>query len=315
MEKAKELIANAENLAIIMHTKPDGDTIGSALSLYYTLIKENKKVELLCDDVIPSKFDFIMPKCGLSDADKPKYDLIVSIDCSDVERLGKYYDIYRKTKNTVCFDHHKTNTRFAKHVVLRANYASTAELMFEFLEYYNRDLIDKRICECVYIGIVTDSGGFCYPEVSSNTHLIAARLYEYGINANYLYNKVFRSKSMKRFKLHMRAVSRARFYNDNAIALVCFFEKDFEETNTDISDTEGCINIVQNIDEVKISIAVTEAGKDCFKISFRSSEELDVSECAGVFGGGGHKNASGCKVYGPFEEVVERVVKAARDIL
>ena len=315
MKKAAEIIKKAQKLALIMHAKPDGDTIGSALALYYVLIKQGKSVDLLCDDNIPHKFDFLMPSCGLSDGSNAPYEVIVSIDSSDIERIGKYYELYALTKQTICFDHHKTNTRFAKHLVLRADYASTAELMFEFLELYDISLIDKQVAECIYSGIVTDSGGFCYPDVSANTHLIAARLYGYGIRANYIYNSVFRNKPISRFSLHNKAISRVRFYNDFKIGMIYFTAQDFEETGTDISDTEGGINIIQDIDEILISIAITEAGPECYKISFRSIAELDVSRCAAVFGGGGHKNASGCRIYGPFEEVVEKVVKAASDII
>jgi phosphoesterase RecJ-like protein len=174
-------------------------------------------------------------------------------------------------------------------------------------------LIDKDVATLLYAGILTDTGMFSYPLTSAETPKIAADLYGYGIDASDVAYNVFKKKSMSAFLLANRALSRARFFKDGKIGIVAFFLKDFEETGAAPCNTEGLVNSIQTIDGVLAAIALTEIDSTRFRVSIRTKSPVDASSIAGEFGGGGHTLAAGCRLQGSYEEIIERLVKAADD--
>jgi phosphoesterase RecJ-like protein len=172
-----------------------------------------------------------------------------------------------------------------------------------------------EVASLLYAGILTDSGCFTYPAVTGRTHEIVAELYTRGIDAAAIAYNVFKKTTIGAFNLANRVLSRAVFFAGGKIGVAVFFLKDFEETGVGPEVTEGLVNSIQNIGEVKVALALSEIDSLRFRVSIRTKEPISASEIAGVFGGGGHRLAAGCRIGGSIEEVLEKIVKAASDML
>lgn len=310
LDKLIEELKKAKSVAIISHISPDGDTLGCGLALYQALKLYGIMPYIFCDDEISEKLKFIPNSSAINIKSANYYDLAISVDCGDLGRLGLSSEEFFKAKVTVNIDHHKTNTRFADINIVKIT-SATAEIVCELLN--RMEILDNISARALYCGLITDSGGFTYSSVNPNTFLVAGKLMAYDISAHEICEHFMKSTPINKFKLKARVLNNAQFYDDNRIGIVVFRNSDFSMTDTTGSDTEGMINDIRNVDSVRVAVSIAEAGKDIFKISFRTGEDVDSSRIAMVFGGGGHKNASGCKLLGCFEEVLEKVLKAVRD--
>lgn len=314
--KAIELLERAGKIALICHVNPDGDTLGSALALRSFLIKKGKAVDVICDDEKTGKLDFLLDKNPVIGDSDEQYDLAVSVDCGDLERMGNARKNFLRAKSKLVIDHHKTNDRRGDVNVVECDAAATAQIMFKMLSQYDGACITKAEASLLYAGLLTDSGGFYYESTTPETHEVAGGLIEIiGAYHNYIYYKLFEEVERGKFLLHHDALAKAKFFDEGKIAMISFSTADFERTGTDISHTEGAVSNLLKIEGVLVAITLTEVAKHSYKVSFRSRGAVDVSQSASYFGGGGHKNASGCRVCGYFEDVKDKILKSVRDIL
>ena len=316
LDRISEKLIQNDNIIIICHVSPDGDTLGSGLALYKFLKNLGKKrVEIVCDDEGYNKLSFLQDCIEIkSDIPDEVYDLAIAVDVATGERMGELRRFYYRARDRFAIDHHQTND-FKSSELYLVSASSTAEIMYEVLSNTEPKALDKAICECLYAGILTDSGAFYFPSTTSHTHEVLSKLYTYGIDGNKIYYELFKKTDRNVFKLHSRVLNNAKFEFDGKIALITFRQEDFSETNTPFSATEGCINKVQDVDGVIIAVAIAEVGNNSFKISFRSKGDCDVSVCASRFGGGGHKNAAGCRISGSYWDVYDKVLRVAREAL
>lgn len=318
MDKCAKALLSASKVAIFSHINPDGDTLGSSLALYRALVLLGKQADLYCEnDVKP----FYSSMLGAEKYNKPtldRYDLCVACDCGDLGRLGSLSDVFLSAKETLNIDHHKTNDRFAKVNLIFPQASSTCEIMFDLLKLIDekQSCIDDDVAKLLYTGIVTDSGGFSYSNVSSHTHAVAGQLLKYDFDAAAICEKYLKSITINKFYLKVRVLQNARFFEDGAIGIIRFTQEDFAITNTSEEDTDGLINNIRNIDGVQVALAITDtAVANSFKVSIRTTDIVDASAIASTFGGGGHKNAAGCRLNGFYEDVKDKLLKACKDNL
>lgn len=306
LESIKEKILASESIVILTHEHPDGDAIGSSLALMHALKKIGKKVDV----IIPganSMYD-IMP--GFEEIkgffeENYNYDLCVSLDSSDLERLHVCKEIFLKTKNTIVIDHHITNQNYGEVNYVNAVASSTCQNLLVVLAYMDI-AISKDIAACIYSGILTDTGGFRY-NVQPETFEFAAMLLETGIDIAKIYRKLFDLTTETRTKLLGRALDRMELLSNGRIAFTYITKADEEEFNAVDGDHENIVNHGRNIDGVEVSIFVREVdGK--YKISMRSNEYLDVSLIATKYGGGGHMKASGITTDMSFELIKQTLI-------
>lgn len=304
-------INKANEIAIFCHTNPDGDALGSMLALGFALEKKGKKIALFCDSPISVRNSKFFGSERISLPTNKVFDLGIAVDSSELDRLGGCVKSFLSCKSQVAIDHHKSFKRFTETCYVDKDACACAQIIFKLLK--EMKLIDKTVAELLFSGIVTDSGCFAFPSVTPETHEIAAELMGYGFNAaNAIYN-TFRSTSVERFNLKCRALNGAKFFCDNQIGVIVFRIADFKATGTTAADTEGIINELIDVENVKVAFALSEVGDKNFKLSIRSKDPIDASDIAGFYGGGGHKNAAGCRVNGYLEDVIERIVKLALD--
>lgn len=304
-------INRADSVAVYCHTNPDGDTLGSGLALYSALKAKGKAVDIFCDTKVPRKYMCLEGAENISFPEKRTHDLSIAVDCSDLDRLGACIKSYLSSREQVAIDHHKSHQRFADISIVDENAAACAQLVFKLLKAMKA--LNNTTAQLLFSGIVTDSGCFSFSNTDKETHMIACELLDYKFDAAQTIYNVFRSISADRFMLKNRVLSKAKFYNDSRIAIIVFRKSDFEATNTSSSDTEGIISELIDIDTVEVAYAISEVGEMNYKLSIRTKDTVDAADCARVFGGGGHKNAAGCRVNGYLEDILEKLIKIASD--
>lgn len=311
LKEIENRIIRAKDIALYCHTKPDTDALGSMLALYVALKNMGKNAVVYCDSPVPDKYKCLFKSEDIVFPQKRAHELAISLDSSSIDRLGQCKKSFLSAKSQIAIDHHKSFEKFASICYVDDNASSCAEIVFELLRDLNA--IDDKIAKLLFCGIVTDSGCFSYSNVTKRTHEIACELLAYDFDASGAIYDVYRSISFDKFNLKRRALAKAKFFEDNQIAIICFSTQDFDDTHTTSDDTEGIVSELIDIKDVKVAYAVSQVGERNFKMSIRTKDPVDASDIAMTFGGGGHKNAAGCRVNGYLEDIEEKLVKLAKD--
>ena len=183
------------------------------------------------------------------------------------------------------------------------------------MKQYNESLIDSEIAMLLYAGMVTDSGCFSFENTNSETHCIASELMKYDFKAHEISEKLMNSISLEVFNLKNKVLSNAKFYENGRLAIMVYRKEDFIETGTFDKDTDGIINALKNVNSVDLAISIAEVGDKAYKVSFRSKNSVNAASCARCFGGGGHYRAAGCRLYGYFEDVYNKILTVAKEML
>ena len=306
-------IEKAKSVSIYTHVNPDCDTLSCALALRLALLSLNKSVDVYSVDPVPNTL------CVLNGADtiilpeKKVHDLSISVDCDSLERIGNGMKSFLSSKVKISIDHHKTHRKFAEVSLVDIDVSACAEIVYRLLKWMNLMTID--IAKLLFAGIITDSGCFQFPSATSSTHIIASELMAFGFDAGSVIYDVFKKTSKNKFMLENAVLNKCKFFNEDRIAILTFLETDFKATNTSINDTLGTIVKVIDIDTVKVAYAISEAAPKSYKIMIRTKEGIDASDIAREFGGGGHIRAAGCRLNGYLEDIVDKLLKVARDML
>ena len=302
-------LKKAKNLLILSHASPDGDTLGSAYALKLGLEQLGKKVQVICPDPIPHKFDYFMFDDG--------YDFVpqtvVAVDVADIKLLG---DIYAQFEGRIDLniDHHISNTRYAKRLYLDPSAAACAECVYEILVKLGVK-IDRNIANALYTGISTDTGCFKYSNVTVRTHEIAANLYKIGVDAANINRVMFDTKSRNRLEMEKMVLDSAEFHFDGRCMLLAVTSDMQEKTGCTKNELEGVAVISRSVEGVLAGVSIKQVGEDKFKVSLRTYEPLDASEICKKFGGGGHKEAAGCTLEGPLDDVKARLLSVIAEAL
>lgn len=306
------LLKNAQKAVILCHVRPDGDALGSAFALTRAIQNAGKTAYILFEEQPPERLR-LLPCMDNYYTDLPvklnEIDLFVSLDCADVARLGAFGSYFASFKgNTLNIDHHISNSRFAKYNYVLSDSTATCEILPEVLEVAGFE-ITKEIADLLAIGLLTDSGNFAHRDVSSKTFMVAAKLKACGADTGEIAYQMFTRQSKARALLYARMLSKMRFALEDKLVFLTVTQKDFKETGTDKSQTEGFVDFPLSIDGVEVSIALMEVRTNQYKASLRA-KKADVNAVAAKFGGGGHVLASGCMLNGEYEEVIERLAHA-----
>lgn len=309
-EKIKDLLKSAKTTLIAAHIDPDGDAIGSMLALGMMLEQKGLGVTRYCEDSVPKIYRF------LPGADRIKrelllgqrFDLAFVLDSSDISRAGDKIDLRQAAPVIVNIDHHPDNTGFGD-VNYVLNVSSVAEEIYE-LAHYLKLKINKRIADCLYAALITDTGNFRYENTNVKTFLIAAELLRSGVNTHEITTRIYDTKPVSSIKIRARAMKDVKFAADNRVAWVVVTEAMMEEVGAKADDLIGLVDIMRSIEAVEVAILFREE-KGKVKINFRSKEKINVGEVAKRFGGGGHVKASGAAIEGSISSVVDMVIAEA----
>ncbi|MEI6601899.1 MAG: bifunctional oligoribonuclease/PAP phosphatase NrnA [Clostridia bacterium] len=308
-------IAESQQIAILTHVSLDGDCLGSSIALGLELRRLGKAVYVLTDAPIPGALRFLPGKDLVIQAlpDGFTYDMAIALDCGDKERFQdrkKHFALARVTAN---IDHHGTNAGYAQLNCVDKHSSSTAELVFELLKGMGA-AITTDIAVCLYVGLVTDTGGFKYGNTNEATHICAAELLGYGLNIATLSQDIFVYETESMLRLKARALSSLRLEYDKRLAIVSVSMKDFADCQAEKSETEGFADFGRALPSVFASVALREFEQDKIKISMRSKGAYDVSRIAQKFNGGGHINAAGCSIDDTLENAIARIIAAFEEL-
>ncbi len=310
LKKCAKYLKKHNDYIILTHASPDGDTLGSAYALYYGLNEIGKRACVICPDVIPKKYDYFARS---TDHIKRENATVVAVDVADKVLLGDLANEFGDIVD-LNIDHHISNTKFAKNLLLDADAAATAEIIFELLTLLKVNINDVT-AKALYTGIATDTGSFKYSNVTAKTHIIAAMLYDYNIDASEINRLMFDTKSKNLLELEKQVLDTAEFHFDDRCMLLCVTAEMQEKTGCSGTELEGVAIISRSVDGVKAGLTLKQIDDAEFKISVRTYEPLNASEIGKKLGGGGHKGAAGATVKGTLEEVKEKALKAVRECL
>lgn len=302
-------LKSANTVFVICHVRPDGDALGSGLALVLALENAGKSAYMLCEDSAPQRLQ-IFPAFSRVFTELPKVDpdLFITVDCADLSRLGIFAPPFKKFKgNTINIDHHISNDKFAKLNCVR-ECPATCEIIPEVLKAAGMP-VTCDIANLLAVGLLTDSGNFSHKDVTANTFEVASELRAAGADFSYISYEMFSRQTKNRALLYVRVLNSMRFCLDDRLVFMTVTRKDFSETETDKSHTEGFVDYPLSIDGVEVSIALMEVKKGQYKASLRS-KNVNVNAVASEFGGGGHLLASGCMLFGEYEEVIDRLTYA-----
>lgn len=308
-EAAKRLMA-ADDFLVLSHQCPDGDTLGSSAALCRALQKLGKRVRFACSDVVCSKFQYLFDGLIVQEF-VPKF--IVSLDIADTQLFGDGIACY-KGQVDLCIDHHKSNGDFAKASYVDSKASATCEIIYDLITLLGVKF-DSVMAECIYTGIVTDTGCFKYANVTPRTFRIAAELMEIGIRAAEINHVMFDTKSRARLDLERRVIESISFYYDGRCAVSQVTQEMIQETGVTDDDVDGISGILRQIEGVQIGIFIREKQDGDYKVSVRTQPSMDASAICVKFGGGGHRGAAGCFIQAPLNEAKAKLVQAAGEEL
>lgn len=312
LSQVVELIEKHQNFAITTHVRPDGDGIGSSLGLYWLLRSLGKNAEIIVRDPIPSSY-LLLPGADqirqVNEIDR-EYDAVFVIECSDIERPGiKNLD----KQFTVNIDHHVTSERFGQINWIDSTASAVGEMIYNLCKAIG-GRITREIAECLYMALVTDTGSFHFSNTTDRTLKVASELVKLGVNPSKISEVVYNSYSWSRIELLRLVLNTVKRDPTGRVAWMRQSLEMVEKAGAKDGDHAGFVNIPLSAKEVEAVVYMRETQPQTYRVSFRSKGDLDISKVAEKFGGGGHKNAAGCRVQGDWDywenRIVEEVIKA-----
>ena len=315
-DKVIELIKNSTNVAIYIHINVDCDAMGSALATKEVLESLGKNADVYVNSELPNNFkfygnlDFLNKKRCTG-----KYDLVICLDTATDGRIGKYKYTYNKdTHNTLLIDHHNLSSSFFCKTNYVLNSSSTAEILYDLFSAM-KIKFTRSICKNLLSGIITDTGKFMH-SLTKRTFKISGELLKLGnFKIEDIANPLFNSMRLEVFCLMQKAYNQMELFSDNKLALIMFKRSDFEESGATMDELDVFPDIPLQLEDVQFAILASEDDKGYFRVSLRSKGNISAKEVAAAFGGGGHLNASGCKLFGEYSEIREKLIQTTLDVL
>jgi len=311
-----ELIAQRHSFLVTSHARPDGDAIGSALGMMHLLDGLGKHVELAFADPIPVIYSRL-PGAERIAAKLPSTppDAVILLECDSLERTGYTAADFAAMGPTftINIDHHLSGRCFADFNWIDAKCCAVGGLVYDLAVVSGVD-ITPAMATCLYTAVLTDTGSFTYAGTVASTFALAQHLVERGANANRIAQAVYFSNPPSKIRLLGAALR--NLHVETPLAWAWITLGDMEAADANVEDSEGIVNYLIGIADIEAAVFLRELpGGAGFRLSLRSKEVVDVARVAECFGGGGHRNASGCNLPGPLTDATERILTRLRSEL
>jgi phosphoesterase RecJ-like protein len=309
LKEAADMLLCHENILILTHISPDGDTLGSAFALKYSMPQKN--VVIICDDKLPMRLRFI---CGGADSLRPdtlpdgfEPGLIVSVDIASLPLAGAYGESLAG-KIDLKFDHHPMSDEFARYSYIDGDVSACGEIILDLIGYLGT--LSKSAAEALYAAIASDTGSFKYRNVTAETHRKTAVLIDAGIDHSDISTRLFECKTQNEMTAQRVTLETLKYYRQGSVASVCFTNEMKQKYNLDDDDIGDISSIPRQIAGIELSVVIKQKQNNPreFKISMRSGKSIAANELCSIFGGGGHLRAAGALIEADSGEEAERLV-------
>ncbi len=312
IRETAEIIRTGDRFLVVTHVSPDGDAVGSLLGLTGALTEMGKTVTALCADAIPDTFGFL-PGVDRITASPDTVELapewIVSVDAAEDKRISGDISRFRDRAKLINIDHHGTNPLYGDVNLVVPHATSTAELVVQCLKEAGHT-ISRSTAECLYTGIITDTGGFRFSGVNGDTLRIAGDLIDTGFDPYEVTRALYEEYPLTRVLLERLMLERMELLLDDKLCVGILYADDFPRVGADVSETENLVDRLREIRGVEVGMLITGLPSGMTRVSLRSKGTVDVAEVAGKLGGGGHAAAAGIKSRLSPEEVKEKLVSS-----
>ena len=308
-----DLFARHERFFVTSHARPDGDALGSALGLMHLLDGMGKEVRVAFADPVPDAYAWL-PGMERIEHVLPEEapEVAILLECGSVERTGFDPACFAEMGDAVMvnIDHHLSGRPFAEVNWIDDKACAVGAMLYDLAVASGREITAAR-ATCLYAAVLTDTGSFTYAGTVESTFALARHLVERGANANEVARHVYFSNPAS--KVRALGIALATMQIEDGIAWAWILEEGMDRAGAVVEDCEGIVQYLIGIAGVKAAIFLREMpGGEEFRLSLRSKGGVDVAQVAERFGGGGHRNASGCTVAGPLDAAIVRVLAELR---
>lgn len=308
--QAAELLRGWDDILILTHKRPDGDTIGSAVALCRALRALGKQAWLLESKDATRLFQPYLEDCTAPDTFVARR--IVAVDIADEGLFPPNAQDYRG-KVDLAIDHHPSNTGFAAANCVEADKAACGEIVYQLL--LELGALNPEVAAPLYVAVSTDTGCFAYSNTTAHTHRVAAALMDQGIDAAALNKRHFRTKSLKRLRLESAIMQHMELYQNDTIAVAPVTLEMMAEIGATEDDAEDIAAFLGQVEGVLHSITIRELRPGECKVSLRTDPNcLSATRVCALLGGGGHAAASGCTVHGTMRETIDAMLRAIETV-
>lgn len=314
LTRAIETIDSASTVALACHVSPDGDALGSMLALHHALRAAGRdSVASFSEPFVVAPHYQELP--GLELLTQPREfpedpEVMVTFDCGSLSRLGDLVDPAKAADRLVVLDHHASNDRYGTINVVIPEAAATAVLVYRMIEQADFLALDADVAQCLYTGIVCDTGRFQYDTTTEEVFDIAGHLVGYDVPLARLNRSLFEEHRFDYLKLVGELLGRATLDREHRFVWVAVTQDDLDSYGVTFEETEGLIDLVRRTSEAEVSCVLKEEDDGSFKVSLRSLGDIDVCSIAQSEGGGGHRFAAGFTASDDVDAIVRRVAAA-----
>lgn len=310
VEKCAQILREKDNILILTHAHPDGDTLGCGFALCRALLKLGKKAGVICADDIPGKYDYLYSNMDVFEFEE---EYVVAVDVATENLLGSLSDRYGG-RIDMCIDHHGTNTEYADKLLLNADAAAACEIILKVIKALGVQ-IDRDIANCLYTGITTDTGCFRYASATSNTYRAAAELIDLGADNGTINRVMFETKTKTYAALERLAIEGMEFFCGDRVCVITVTQDMYARTGSNEQETEAIAPLTRQTEGVEIGLTIREKEDGSCKCSVRTFDSVDAARLASSFGGGGHKQAAACRFDCDVRQAKELLVAKCKELL
>ncbi|MEG0768475.1 MAG: bifunctional oligoribonuclease/PAP phosphatase NrnA [Ruthenibacterium sp.] len=303
-------LMKADNVLLLCHKNPDGDTIGSASALCHALRALGKTAAVLCADPVPQRYDYMQVPL-FDGAFVPAY--LVAVDVAGIQLFGDAVHEYA-SRIDLCIDHHPSNSGYADAMLLDGSAAATAEIMYDLLCALGAE-ITPCIADCLYTGIATDTGCFKFANTTARTHSVAEKLICAGARVVDLNGVLFENKSRCRIEAERLALGSLEYFLENRCAMIHLTKEEIAKSGADGTDLEGITSIPRAIEGVQVGVTMRQQPTGSYKVSVRTVLGVNASDICARLGGGGHAQAAGCEILGSFDNAKSALLTEVEKVL
>ena len=314
LSEIKDFILDNDNFAVIGHTNPDGDCIGSCMSMW-CLLKDLGKTAyvVLEDEDIPDYLKFLWDSSAKWDGEA-SVDAYIALDCAAPDRLIRQGDAFAKAQKNACIDHHRTNSGFAGVNAVVADAAATGEIIYYLATEHFSITPHGKMADCMYAAISADSGSFKYSSTTSRTMKAGAALLDCGVDNSAIAKNLFDTYKKEQIDIIADITSTLETYFQGQVALICITDELLQSKGLTFDQVDFIVGLPRAIEGVEVGLLFKKRG-DEVKVSMRSNRYADVSLIAANLGGGGHARAAGITLKCSLDEAKGIILKEVEKVI